>query len=107
MNAVREDSFFLEVAVDELPSQGARFHLNANGDAQRSIAERLEVPAVKRLSGEFHLTPTRDGVRLVGMLDATLVRQCVMSLEPLEEVVAETFEIEFSRGADDADGDPA
>jgi uncharacterized metal-binding protein YceD (DUF177 family) len=91
--------FSYPVALGDLAPEGRRFGLEAGADALASIARRLAVPAVARLKGLFEVTPTAEGARLVGAIDAELVRECVISLEPMNETVNERFEIRFAHNA--------
>ncbi|MBI1364880.1 MAG: DUF177 domain-containing protein [Alphaproteobacteria bacterium] len=104
-----ESPFSFEVPVDSLPHGGAAFEVEADPATRRAVANRLDVPAIDRLIGRFHLAPTREGARLKGALEARLVRHCVASLEPVEESVSEEFEIAFflqENGETEVDFDP-
>ena len=62
-----------------------------------AIAQRLDIPALKYLRGEFMVTPTRAGVDIVLKLSAEAERICVASLEPLIEAVREEIRMAFDR----------
>ncbi len=67
------------------------------GEAERvAVAGRLGVPAVLSLRCAFRLKAGRRGVVAAeGTLEARLVRECVVSLEPFEVAVAEAFRVQF------------
>jgi uncharacterized metal-binding protein YceD (DUF177 family) len=61
------------------------------------IARRLDVPSVAMLRCSFTLEqPDADGAVLArGMLDASVERICVVSLEPFQQTVQEPFSVRF------------
>ncbi len=94
--------FSHEVDLTKLSKTGKDFHLVADGDARAKIAARLRVPAVKALSGDIHIAATPKTILARGAVRAQLVRECVASLEELDETVDDKFEVEFLRSVDDA-----
>lgn len=95
-----DDAPFRElVRVESVPPEGWRGTIEAPPEALAGVARRLRVPKVIRLRGAFELYPMTRGLRLSGVLDAALVRECVASLEPVDEVIHEAFAITFSGDA--------
>jgi hypothetical protein len=95
---------FREVlAVDSIPPEGWRGVIEAPQDALAAIAMRIGAPKLLHLRGEFEVTPVARAVRLSGVVDAALERVCVASLETIDEVVHEPFEITFSGETEDGD----
>lgn len=92
-----ETEFSYEVDVSDVGRAGKAFHLSANEAERKKIAARLKTPSVEKLEGDMRVTATKTTVRIAGEIDADLTRECVASLEPMAEVIAETFEIEFTR----------
>ncbi len=89
--------FSYEIDVGDVGRAGKTFHLAANETERAKIAARLETPSVKKLEGEMKVTATKTAVRVTGDIAAELTRECVATLEPMQERVAESFEIDFSR----------
>ncbi|MEL7491122.1 MAG: DUF177 domain-containing protein [Pseudomonadota bacterium] len=101
-----ESAFSKLVSVNDLPTGGASFSLEANDAQCAAIADRLDTPIVRFLRASLSLEPSGNGVRLHGQLDARLERRCVASLEPVDEKISETIDVTFSRDADlNRDGD--
>lgn len=72
-----------------------------------ALAERLHIPAVKSLSCRFTLRARGTIVDAEGELDAHVVQSCVVSLEPVAQVVRERFALRFvPEGQEGDDGDP-
>ncbi len=89
--------FSYEVDVDDVGRAGKKFQLSANEGEREKIAARLKTPSVENLEGEMKVTASKTMVRITGDIKANLTRECVASLEPMAETVAETFEIQFTR----------
>ena len=91
------------VAVDRLP---ATLMIEATAVECAALAVRLGIPDVLRLSCRFVLKGRGAFVQAEGTLAADVVQSCVVSLEPVEQVVSEMFVIRFvpsGRESDDAD----
>ena len=74
-----------------------------------AIAEAAGLAALPRLEASFDLTRHgADGLRVVGRVQATVVQNCVVTLEPIESPVDEAVDLVFlpeaSGGAADAVG---
>ena len=91
--------FSYEIEVGDLGKQGKVFRLAANEEERARIAVRLGVPAVWKLEGELRVSATKSAIRVEGALEAELTRECVASLEEMQETVSETFDIDFLREA--------
>lgn len=92
------------VALDRLP---AAFAVEADPAECRALAARLGIPAVLALSCRFALRRIGDRVLAEGVLAAQVVQSCVVSLEPVEQAVHDTFAIRFvPAGTEADDGDP-
>ncbi len=51
---------------------------------------------VKSCEGKFHIFPWKKrGVRIKGLLQARIIQLCVITLEPLENVLRENIEVVF------------
>lgn len=94
------------LAVERISDAGRDQVVEATAAECTALADRLKIPAVLALRCRFHLTVMRGGMVLAeGLLDAKLVRDCVVSLEPFEAVVAERFRLRFVPAAKFAEPD--
>jgi uncharacterized metal-binding protein YceD (DUF177 family) len=89
--------FSFEIDLDRLGAQGKRYQLAANKTERERIAARLRTPSVEKLEGDLVVSATKTAIRIEGSLTASLTRECVASLEPTSEEVADSFGIDFSR----------
>ena len=99
--------------LDRLGTGWTEFVVEAGDGECQALAARLEIPSVLALRCRFRLKAGRRGVVAAeGMLDARLVRECVVTLEPFEVEVAEAFRVRFvpaerlAEEPEDAEVDP-
>lgn len=90
------ETFAKTLPLSELDATPERHTLTASGDDLARLAAFLNVPGVDALSGEATVAKHGPLVRVDGVLRARLERQCVASLEPMEEVVEEPFSVTFT-----------
>lgn len=84
------------IAVERIGAHGRDQQVVADAAECEALTRRMAIPAVLSLSCRFHLTAAPGGVVLAeGELSAKLVRECVVSLEPFQTVVAERFRLRF------------
>jgi uncharacterized metal-binding protein YceD (DUF177 family) len=68
----------------------------ATQNERTRIAEWLGIPEVKTLEAKVRLERWRArGVRVTGSISAQVVQSCVVTLEPVDEIVAAEFEWHF------------
>jgi hypothetical protein len=100
-----QTAFSRIVDLAALPKEGAAIIVQPNDDESRAIAKRLGIPALNRLRGEFRMKPFGGGVDVNLLLDAEAERTCVVTLEPMTEIIREEIPMQFSRDFDDEDLD--
>jgi uncharacterized metal-binding protein YceD (DUF177 family) len=98
------------VAADRIGRQTQEQVVEASAAECQAIGARLRIPAVLSLVCRFDLRrgPAEGlAIEAEGQLAARVVRECVVSLEPFEMDVAETFALRFvPRGSEIEDDDP-
>jgi hypothetical protein len=71
-----------------------------------AIAARLGIPAVAALSVRFRLSPPHGStIRAEGELRARVIQECIVTAEPFEAELVESFRIRFVPEADIAGED--
>lgn len=84
------------VAVDDVPETGRRVDLVADAAVREAIAKVAGLAALPRLEAGFDLMRVgSDGLRVAGRVSATVVQNCVVTLEPIENEVNEAVELVF------------
>lgn len=91
--------FSVEIDLNALGRSGKQYRPAASAEECAKVAARLAVIAVQSLEGEVRLTATKSEIHAAGVVRAKLIRECVASLEPMEEIVDEDFNIDFIRQA--------
>ena len=84
------------VTVAAVPETGRRLDLVADGAARDAIAKAAGLAALPRLEAGFDLTRHgAAGLRAVGRVSATVVQNCVVTLEPIESEIDEAVDLVF------------
>jgi uncharacterized metal-binding protein YceD (DUF177 family) len=106
--AMREESFSdaeapfsRPVAVESVRESGTRLKLEATEAECAALAEQDGLVALRDLVVEAELFRRgREGLYAKGRVTALVTQTCVVTLEPFEAPVDETFEIEFAPQAE-------
>jgi uncharacterized metal-binding protein YceD (DUF177 family) len=88
------DSFAHALRLDQI-RVGDRIDLAADEAERRSIATRLDLPAISRLEAHAVLTPIGERVRVEGRLSASLQQSCAVTNDPVPAMVDEPFAFMF------------
>lgn len=84
-------SFLAHVA--RLPQKGMPVVIDANEKERAALAEAHGLVAVERYRAELLVTPwKRHGVKVSGTVEADIVQECIVSLEPIENHLVESVE---------------
>jgi uncharacterized metal-binding protein YceD (DUF177 family) len=84
------------VTVAEIPETGMHVDLTADSGTRDAVAAAAGVAAMPNLQASFDLVRIgADGVRLAGRVQATVVQNCVVTLDPLENRIDEAVELVF------------
>jgi uncharacterized metal-binding protein YceD (DUF177 family) len=97
--------FSRRVPLDQIGGAPVERDIEANAAECAALAARFELPALRSLRVCFRLRRD-DGARVEaeGQLHAALVRECVVSLEPFDVAVDETFRVAFVPEGDESEG---
>lgn len=89
--------------VASLPAEGLRFREVATPEECAAIAARWRVLGVKRFAVEGRLEREGEGWRLKGRALARLTQACVVTLEPVDQILEESFERLYLPDVEDPD----
>jgi uncharacterized metal-binding protein YceD (DUF177 family) len=88
------------VAVHEIPETGKRFDLIADERVRAAVTRLAGLQSLPRFEAVFDVTRRgRDGLRVAGVVSATVGQICVVTLEPMENVVEEPVDLVFTPDA--------
>lgn len=91
-----EPAWSFPVAVADIPETGRHIHIIADGGTRQAVAKAVDVAALPRLEAGFDLMRHgADGLRLVGRVQATVVQNCVVTLDPIESAIDEVVDVLF------------
>jgi uncharacterized metal-binding protein YceD (DUF177 family) len=86
----------VSVAVADVPEAGRRLELVADAGIRDAIAKAAGLVGLPRLEAGFDVTRQgSDGLRVVGRVTATVVQDCVVTLEPVESAIDEAVDVTF------------
>ena len=82
--------FSRPLALGRVGPEGRTEVLEATGSERAALARRFGIPAIDSLRATLRLVPEEDGAVMVrGRLEAAVVQDCVVTLEPVPQQVAE------------------
>jgi hypothetical protein len=82
--------------VAEIPEAGLQVTRSATAEERAAIARSLGIVACDALTAEYLVRALGKGrYRLTGRLSARVTRECVVTLEPVEEAIAEVLDVAF------------
>jgi len=84
------------VPIDQLSEEPTERAIAVAEDDRAAVAERLEIPAIKKLLGTLKAVRHGALIHIDGQIDAELERTCVVSLEPMSETVTEDFSTDYT-----------
>jgi uncharacterized metal-binding protein YceD (DUF177 family) len=85
------------VSVARLGDHEAAYPITANEAERAALARRFGLVALDRLAADVRLTRVRGGVRLKAALEADIVQDCVVTLEPFKSRIADAFTLVYQR----------
>jgi hypothetical protein len=95
----------LPVVAAEVPETGRHVELAPDEATRQAIAKVADVVALPRLKATFDLTRLgAEGLRVEGRVLATVVQNCVVTLEPIESEIDEAVDLVFRPEAGELPG---
>jgi uncharacterized protein DUF177 involved in 23S rRNA accumulation len=85
------------VRLDEVPELGRHVELEASAPVRAALAKPAGVDAIDKLAASFDLARRgRDGLHVVGHVQATVLQTCVVTLEPVINQIDEPIEVDYA-----------
>src|ERR1043166_6500951 len=86
----------MPIRRDEVPETGLYMEIEADAAARAAVAAAAGVNEVPQLTAAFDVARHgRDGLRVVGTVSARVHQTCVVTLEPVENELAEHVDLVF------------
>jgi uncharacterized metal-binding protein YceD (DUF177 family) len=83
------------VRIEDVPEAGLHLEVSADTDARAGLATLAGVREISRLDATIDVTRQGKGLRAIGRLSGTVGQSCVVTLEPVENSVDESFDVTF------------
>ena len=90
------DAWHAAVAVDDIPETGLHVELDAPESVRAALALAAGLRDLPELTASFDLSRRGKGVQVDGKVEARVGQTCVVTLEPIENQVAEDIDLRFS-----------
>ena len=84
------------IRIEDIPEAGRHFALSANEAARAALAKAGGLATLPRLEAAFDVAPHGSGLRVSGTVSGRVGQTCVVTLEPIENEVEESVDLEFS-----------
>lgn len=85
--------FSFPVKVGNISANAVAVHLEADERERAQLARLWQILSVNSLRAELQVARwKKDGVRVTGRVQAAITQACVVTLEPVEAAIDETFE---------------
>lgn len=83
------------VPAAQIDARVQTFAISLSDADAPALAAYLDIPAVKHLRAKLRVDRSGVRIRVRGEVTARLERTCVVSLDPMEEAINETFDVAF------------
>src|ERR1700751_1080431 len=84
------------VRLDEIPEVGLHLDIEADAAVRAAVAAAAGVEEVPQLTAGFDFCGHgRDGLHVVGTVSARVRQTCVVTLDPVENEIAEAIDLVF------------
>jgi len=94
--------FSRPVSVDEIRGKERELSIEATPAELEALADFLGIKAVNDLRADIHIRPAADkSFRVSGNLTAEVIQTCVVTLEPVKNMLKSSFERMYAIDADD------
>ncbi|MGH6665701.1 MAG: YceD family protein [Pseudolabrys sp.] len=91
-----ESLWSVPVAMEDIPDTGLHLEIEAPAAARDAVAELAGLRDLPQLTAVFDLTRQGAGVHVTGRVSAKVGQNCVVTLEPVENAVEETIDLDFA-----------
>lgn len=85
------------VPVTRLGDEEVAYPITANEAERNALARRFGIVALDRFSADVRLARVRGGARLRAAIEADIVQECVVTLEPFASHIADDFTLVYQR----------
>jgi uncharacterized metal-binding protein YceD (DUF177 family) len=84
------------LAVDDVPEAGGHYELEADAQTRENVAKVAQLRDLSSFQAVFDVVRRGAGVRVSGQVTARVGQTCVVTLEPIENDVAEPVDVSYA-----------
>ncbi|MCX8998968.1 DUF177 domain-containing protein [Rhizobiaceae bacterium BDR2-2] len=85
--------FSYPVKVGHISANPVDVHVEADAEERAGLARLWNIPEVRSLKAVMSIARwKKDGVRVKGQVTAEIVQSCIVTLEPVDALISESFE---------------
>lgn len=96
-NPMMEFALSYPVDVRSIPPKGFDVILKTDAGERCKLAENHALAAVEEFSAHFHIRPwKKQGIRIQGEIKALIVQKCVITAEPVKNVIDHTVDVIYA-----------
>ncbi len=88
------------VALDDIPDTGLHVEIDADAETRAALTTLAGVRELPQFSATFDLVRTGEGVHVSGRVQARVGQTCVVTLDPIENIIDEPVDVQFVPGAE-------
>jgi hypothetical protein len=92
----RGHAWHVPVRVADVPATGLHLTLVADKSVRAAVAALADLRDIARLEATVDISHHGDGLRATGTVSAKVGQTCVITLDPVENDVEETFDVTFA-----------
>jgi hypothetical protein len=82
------------ISINEIPASGKTFHIEANEEDRRSLADALGILEIAKLTADVEVRPLPGrSFSVKGQMAAAVVQTDVVTLDPIPQIVAEEIDL--------------
>lgn len=90
------------LALDDIADTGSHIELEADEAVRAAVSKAAGLNGLPSFKAAFDVAKHARGVAVTGRVEATVGQTCVVTLEPIENRVAETIDLMFAPPSDPA-----
>lgn len=90
------------LALDDIADTGSHVELEADEAVRVAVGKAAGLNGLPTLKAAFDVAKRARGIEVKGRIEATVGQTCVVTLEPIENRVAETVDLLFAPPSDPA-----
>lgn len=93
-----KNEWHVPIPAEDIATRSQHYDIEADDATCHALAQRLNIEAVNAARARFEIHRDQAGYRIVvdGRLQAEIVQQCVVTLEPVVTHIEETFDAYFA-----------